>query len=168
MGLAKRPPPQDIISFQQWSANRAQGILQPHMPHIGSSSSQLSRQTEEEDDDEIVELHGDFPSKEVLVTISRNQRKLNQRLVNVERTVTKTNKKLNTIKCFLNKIWEKISCTGSASTSVAENPPAPFSWTTSIEEEEEESESDEVYFSCFLVCTFFFVFGFFVFISLYP
>lgn len=116
--------------------------VQSHDTIIASS---FQRPQTQKDINEIEEIKMDAPFEQTFVALSRNQSRLDRRLTKIEHNVSKTNKKLNSIKGFLNKIWDKLSCSSSStsvipptsSTRVTETP-ALFAWTTTEEEDEDE------------------------------
>ena len=124
MGLAKRPQSLAFISFATWQANQAQSLPQP------GARQQREIQEEEggesDDSGEIEVISPEASSRSALVTLSRNQSKLKAQLVKHER---KTEKRFNSIRGFLNKIWERIGCSGASSSQAFD--PAPFQWTSS-------------------------------------
>ena len=128
MGLPKRPETIQVISFEEWTANRNEGRQQPSH-HVGSSSSHQPTQSDsDDDDDEIRPVPDDANAKKALTTIARNQVNLNKRLTKFEK---ETSSKFDQIKRYLNRIMQMVSCKGSTSTEVRE--PSPLEWDTDDE-----------------------------------
>lgn len=141
MGLEKNPRNLGFMPFAQWQTHRAQGILQPAAHH-----EEIHEEEEEEEgsgSEGIQVITPNMSSRDAMVALSQNQSKLRTQIKENQR---RTEKKFNSIRGFLNKIWDKLGCTGSSST--AAHNPAPFQWSPSSGndggEEVADSESESL------------------------
>ena len=137
MGLERNPRNLGFMPFAQWQANRAQQIPQP-----AAQQEEIQEEEEEGSGSEGIQvITPDMSNRDAMIALSRNQSRLRAQMKENQR---KTEKKFNSIRGFLNKIWDKLGCTGSSST--AAHNPAPFQWSTSSGnnggEEAEDSESE--------------------------
>ena len=121
MQLPSRPP--RIISLAEWESRQQQ---QHQPPSYQPPTHQPEEPYNQGDNIRLVEPN--FTTNQSLVTISRNQQILDNRLKKVDH-------KLEKVKGFFNKLWDAISCTSTTSTSTSRGKrPAPtFTWTTSEE-----------------------------------
>ena len=121
MGLEKNPRNLGFMPFVQWQAYREQGVPPP------AQHEEIQEVEEEEEGSEsegIQIVTPDMSSRDAIAALSRNQSKLRTQMRENQR---KTDKKFNSIRGFLNRIWDKLGCSSSASTSV--HNPAPFQWS---------------------------------------
>ena len=120
MGLPKNPRNLGFMPLVQWRALREQGVPLP---------AQHEEIQEEEGDEEsgsegMQIVTPATSSRDAMAALSRNQSKLRSQMRENQR---RTDKKFNSIRGFLNKIWDKMGCSSSSSTYV--HNPAPFQWS---------------------------------------
>ena len=139
MGLAKNPRNLGFMPFVQWQAYREQGVPPP------AQHEEIQEEGEEEEgsgSEGIQIVTPAMSSRDAIAALSRNQSKLRKQLSENQR---KTDKKFNSIRGFLNRIWDKLGCTSSSSTYV--HNPAPFQWSPDSGNEGgmvADSESDSI------------------------
>ena len=135
MGLERNPRNLGFMPFAQWQTKRAQQIPQP-----AAQQEEIQEEEEGSGSEGIQVITPDMSTQNAMIALSRNQSRLRAQMKENQR---KTEKKFNSIRGFLNKIWDKLGCTGSSST--AAHNPAPFQWSASSGnnggEEAEDSES---------------------------
>ena len=139
MGLEKNPRNLGHMPFAQWQEFRAQGVPPPAAHRV--EIHEVEEEEEGSESEGIQVITPDMSSRDAMVALSRNQSKLRTQMKENQR---RTEKKFNSIRGFLNKIWDKLGCTGSSST--ATHNPEPFQWSPSSGnnggEEVEDSESE--------------------------
>ena len=137
MGLERNPRNLEFMPFAQWQTYRAQQIPQP-----AAQQEEIQEEEEEGSGSEGIQvITPDMSNRDAMIALSRNQSRLRAQMKENQR---KTEKKFNSIRGFLNKIWDKLGCTGSSST--AAHNLTPFQWSPSSgnngDEEAEDSESE--------------------------
>ena len=137
MGLPKRPQSLAFISLAQWRTNQAQNLPQPGARQQWEIHEEEGGGEESDDSGEIEVIPPEASSRSALVTLSRNQSRLKAQLARQER---KTERRFNSIRGFLNKIWERIGCSGASSSQAFD--PAPFQWTSSSGNSGDGDEDD--------------------------
>ena len=135
MGLEKNPRNLGFMPFAQWQAYQAQGVPPPAAQH--GEIHEVEEEEEGSESEGIQIITPDMSSRDAMVALSRNQSKLRTQIRENQR---RTDKKFNSIRGFLNKIWDKLGCSGSSSTAV--HNPAPFQWSPSSGNEGGEEVAD--------------------------
>lgn len=127
MDIDPNPSTLDHLSFEEWTQHVA--------TNPESLISESSHRQQTTNDEGIQIISPEVSSKQALVILSQNQSKLHRQFNTFE---TKTTKKFDSIKKFLNQIWNAVSCSGTTSTQAQES--SPFQWSTSSQEVVEDSE----------------------------